>query len=178
MHDHTFATVAAVYDDGLTLIFDGESTATEKRFKCNTSVIFHAGDRVKLCADSGTYVVEYVVGAPAKEPDPVTVDKLVSESKSVALRGGTTLAYGDNASFQIALGTSSWPWYSLFTGAGDTRLCTSVGKLGFFGTTPSTRKTLSTTSVNQGYTAATASNYLTIINNIVGILKAHGLIST
>jgi hypothetical protein len=59
-----FATVGAVYADGVTLIFDGESEPTEKHYKCNTSVKFAAGDRVKILADSGTYVVEYVVGAP------------------------------------------------------------------------------------------------------------------
>lgn len=59
-----FATVGAIYADGLTLIFDGESAPTEKHYKCNTSVGFAAGDRVKILADSGTYVVEYVVGAP------------------------------------------------------------------------------------------------------------------
>ena len=59
-----FATVGAVYADGVTLIFDGESQPTEKHYKCNTSVEFAAGDRVKILSDSGTYVVEYVVGAP------------------------------------------------------------------------------------------------------------------
>ena len=48
----------------MTLIFDGDSQAGAKRYKCNTSVLFSAGDRVKIAADSGTYVVEYVVGAP------------------------------------------------------------------------------------------------------------------
>lgn len=60
-----FATVGEVYEDGLTLIFDGQEEATEKHYKCNTSVSFKAGDRVKILQDSGTYVVEYVVGAPS-----------------------------------------------------------------------------------------------------------------
>ena len=63
-----FATVGEVYDDGLTLIFDGEEEPTEKHYKCNTSVIFHAGDRVRILEDSGTFVVEYVVGVPM-DPD-------------------------------------------------------------------------------------------------------------
>lgn len=63
-----FATVGEVYDDGLTLIFDGEEAPTEKHYKCNTSVIFHAGDRVRILEDSGTFVVEYVVGVPM-DPD-------------------------------------------------------------------------------------------------------------
>lgn len=63
---YNFATVGDVYDDGLSLIFDGQENATEKHYKCNTSVDFKAGDRVKIMQDSGTYVVEYVVGTPKK----------------------------------------------------------------------------------------------------------------
>lgn len=63
-----FATVAGVYPgEGLTLVFDGETEAGTKRYRCNTSVTFHPGDRVKVCRDSGTYVVEYVVGVPTAE---------------------------------------------------------------------------------------------------------------
>lgn len=58
------ATVGAKYTDGLSLIFDGQTAASEKHYKCNTSVPFQAGDRVKICRISGTYVVEYVVGNP------------------------------------------------------------------------------------------------------------------
>lgn len=66
-----FATVGSVFDDGVTLIFDGQTAATEKHYKCNTSVLFHAGDRVKIASDSGTYVVEYIVGNPgANAPVP------------------------------------------------------------------------------------------------------------
>ena len=62
-----FATVGAVFGDGVTLIFDGQTAATEKHYKCNTSVLFHAGDRVKIASDSGTYVVEYIVGSPGAD---------------------------------------------------------------------------------------------------------------
>ena len=58
------ATVGAKYTDGLSLIFDGQTAATAKHYKCNTNVTFKAGDRVKICRMSGTYVVEYVVGNP------------------------------------------------------------------------------------------------------------------
>lgn len=61
---HSFATISAVYEDGVTLIFDGETEPGPKHYLVNTSVVFAAGDRVKLAADSGTYIVEYVVGAP------------------------------------------------------------------------------------------------------------------
>ena len=47
----------------------------------------------------------------------------------------------------------------------------------FFGSTASTKQTLSTTTQNMGYTSANANNYLTILNNIVGILaNKYGLI--
>ncbi len=59
-----FATVGAVYSDGITLIFDGQTAATTKRYKANTTILFIAGQRVKICKDSGTYVVEYPVGNP------------------------------------------------------------------------------------------------------------------
>lgn len=61
-----FATVAAVHDDGLTLIFDGEQEPSEKHYKCNAFVVFQAGDRVRIIEDSGTYVAEYPVGVPKK----------------------------------------------------------------------------------------------------------------
>ena len=60
----SFAKIGAVYKDGVSLIFDGESTATKKHYLCNTSVSFKAGDRVKILAVSGTYIVEYVIGPP------------------------------------------------------------------------------------------------------------------
>ena len=62
-----FATIGEVFEDGVSLIFDGQDSATEKHYKVNTSIVFKAGDRVKILADSGTYVVEYVVGLP-KQP--------------------------------------------------------------------------------------------------------------
>lgn len=65
----SFATVGEVFEDGVSLIFDGQEEATEKHYKVNTSVIFSAGDRVKILADSGTYVVEYVVGVPKKNDE-------------------------------------------------------------------------------------------------------------
>lgn len=59
-----FATVGTVYEDGIALIFDGESEESEKHYLCNTGVTFAAGDRVRILRESGTYIVEYVVGPP------------------------------------------------------------------------------------------------------------------
>lgn len=57
-----FATVLAVYDEGLQLQFDGESEATTKRYRYNKSITFQPGDRVKVTRVSGTYVAEYPIG--------------------------------------------------------------------------------------------------------------------
>ena len=241
-----FATVGAVYSDGVTLIFDGQEAATEKHYKCNTAILFHAGDRVKIASDSGTYVVEYIVGNPgANAPIPKggtsgqvlskksnsdgdvvwknissgsTTGKLPSggttghylkkksnsdydaEWSTPPSSGGSSSGSTDrlvgsgssnsatlNSSRQLvpasasalyahSLGSASMPWYNLYIGAGTISLGTSISSLGFFGAKAETKKTLSTVSTNMGYSSATSSNYLTIINNIAGILKKYGLI--
>lgn len=235
------ATIGAVYADGVTLIFDGESAATEKHYKANTAIIFAAGDRVKIAEVSGTYVVEYIVGAPGIDyptsplptggttgqvlaksgngnyevtwktvgeiPSGGTTGQVLAKSgdgdyatqwKTVGAipAGGTTgqalvknsdtdgdvewgmvkkiglssyYAYMNNfdfvplsssSAYPYGLGTSTLPWYHLYTGAGNTRLCSAGGKLGFFGLTPVAKQTLSS--------AATAAQ-------IVTALKAYGL---
>lgn len=77
-----FATIGAVYEDGVTLIFDGQTAAGQKHYKCNTSAAFTTGDRVKILADSGTYVVEYVVGAPKQGGGGVDAETLGGKSES------------------------------------------------------------------------------------------------
>ena len=61
-----FATIGEIYDDGVSLIFDGEEEPSEKHYKTNAFVVFQKGDRVRIISDSGTYVVEYPVGNPRK----------------------------------------------------------------------------------------------------------------
>lgn len=294
-----FATVGAVYSDGVTLIFDGQEAATEKHYKCNTAILFHAGDRVKIASDSGTYVVEYIVGSPGTDApipkggsygqvltkksstDGDVVWKNITQSTTGKLpAGGTTGQYlkkssatdyeaewatlggtlptggtagqylkknsatdysaewvtlsgllptggiagqylkksssvnyavewasapststttnkltGSgtsnsatlNSSRQLvpaasssiyahSLGSSVSPWYNIYIGGGTMSFGTSSSKLAFFGGTAQSKLTLSTSSANMGYSSATSSNYLTIINNIAGILKKYGLI--
>lgn len=57
------ATVASVNAAGITLIFDGDATATTKRYKYNTAVTFSPGQRVKVVKISGTYIVEYPISS-------------------------------------------------------------------------------------------------------------------
>lgn len=209
-----FATVGAVHDDGVTLIFDGQTAATEKHYKCNTSVLFHAGDRVKIASDSGTYVVEYIVGNPgANAPIPkggtsgqvlskksnsdgdVVWKNISSGSTTGKLpSGGTTGQYlkkksnsatlnssrqlvpaSSSVSYAHSLGSASMPWYNIYIGGGTMSFGASSSKLSFFGGAAQSKLTLSTSSANMGYSSATASNYLTILNNVVGILKKYGL---
>lgn len=61
--DFMLATIGAVYADGVSLIFDGQSEPTAKHYKVNASVYFQPGNRVKVTKDSGTYIVEFVVGS-------------------------------------------------------------------------------------------------------------------
>ena len=58
------ATVGAVSSDGVTLIFAGESAPSTKKYKGNAALTLKAGDRVKLSYDSGTYLIDYVIGVP------------------------------------------------------------------------------------------------------------------
>lgn len=69
--DFQFATVASVETDGVTLLFDGEESAGAKVYKTAAGVVLAPGDRVKVCRDSGTVVVEYAIGTPGSSPTEV-----------------------------------------------------------------------------------------------------------
>ena len=78
-------TVAEVLSDGLRVKLDGSDEATSKVYKCNASVIFTAGDRVKITKHSGTLLIDYVIGSPgepaAKElPTGGTAGQLLAKS--------------------------------------------------------------------------------------------------
>ena len=69
--DLILATVASVGNNGVTIIIDGDDEAGEKQYKVNAMQRLVAGDRVKICRTSGTYVIEYVIGKPmARYPIP------------------------------------------------------------------------------------------------------------
>lgn len=84
-----------------------------------------------------------------------------------------------STTYRGTVGTSSVPWNGLYT-VGSISLGNALSKLGFFGATPISKITLSTSSSNQGFTTVTSSNLSTtgvyVLNNIVGILKKYGLI--
>ena len=65
------ATVTAVSANGLRIKLDGEEEAGEKYYKANAGQRYAVNDRVKVEKNSGTYIVEYVVGNPgARFPIP------------------------------------------------------------------------------------------------------------
>ncbi len=84
-----------------------------------------------------------------------------------------------SASYPFYLGTSTYPWHYAYIGSNTVMIGTTASsKLGFFGTAPIAKQTLSLSSNNMGYTSVTASNYLYALNNIIGILKnKYGLIA-
>lgn len=84
---------------------------------------------------------------------------------------------GPTSSTAYYLGESSYYWHYAYIGADLAKIgYNQSSQIGFFAATPVSRQTLSTSSTNMGYTSATSSNYLTVINNIAGILKKYGLI--
>ena len=144
MSEHFIAEVGEVTDTGLTLILAGEATPTEKKYKCNTSVIFKAGDRVLVHEVADSYVVDYVIGEPSegggggipaggkdgqallkdgdtdytvKWGDPPSPSKLVAGAYSVTLSTGS-LAPNSN----ISAGTSLHPFSGLYAN-GEIKLC-------------------------------------------------------
>ena len=58
------ATVTAVTAVGLQIRIDGDEQASSKAYPCNSGARFQVGQRVRIKPDSGTYIVEYPVGAP------------------------------------------------------------------------------------------------------------------
>lgn len=89
--ENFLATVGAVYDDGLSLILEGQTEATTKHYKCNTSATFAAGDRVKVARISGSYIVEYVVGQPSSGGSTDYQDRIVKNGYGVKMNGGKFL---------------------------------------------------------------------------------------
>lgn len=54
---HAIAKVGGVYSDGISLVFAGQATASQKHYPYNKDVTFTVGDKVLITQTSGTYVV-------------------------------------------------------------------------------------------------------------------------
>lgn len=98
-----FATIKAVYDDGVTLAFD-DGSESQKHYKVNSGVVFNAGDRVRILEDNGTYVVEYVVGRPIKAINAGSANKL-STARQIKLTGDVegTANFDGSANISISI---------------------------------------------------------------------------
>ena len=107
-----------------------------------------------------------------------SVSKLTNGSNSVELNASKQLVPYTATGY--SLGSSAYPFESCYLGKGTIQIGSnslSTGtKIGFYGATPIVRQKLSTTSQDMGYTSATSSNYLKVLNNVCGILKKLGLI--
>ncbi len=70
-YTYALATIGEVSSAGVTLKFDGSASIGGKLYRCNSGVLFKAGDRVRVKKDSGSYIVEFPVGLPmARYPIP------------------------------------------------------------------------------------------------------------
>ncbi len=58
---YQLATVAGVFSDGVTLVFDGEAKARTKHYPCNAAATFVAGQRVRVDKVGGTYIAAYPI---------------------------------------------------------------------------------------------------------------------
>ncbi len=103
-------------------------------------------------------------------------------SSSYYITANTSREFRPNTSsttYPFYLGTTTYHWHYAYLGSNTVKIgSTASSKIGFFAGTPLARQTLSSTSQNMGYSTATASNYLKILNNLVGILVKYGLIGT
>ena len=158
--DARLATVGTVYTDGLTLIFDGQEAATEKHYKCNTSVTFKAGDRVKVARISGSYVVEYVVGAPSSGGGG-SVSELVNGDYKVTLDANGNLIPTGN----VKLGTAESSFSALYAGALDSK---SNQYFSLFGTTEAIQQYAIYTTIN-------STNQIAALQDVVNTLIKFGL---
>lgn len=181
------ATVEAVEAEGLKLKLDGEEAAGEKLYKCAADVLFKVGDRVKITEDSGTYMADFVLGAPmerliiphggqdgqilAKDgSDDYTLkwvdasggnaesNSLVYYSSKVTLSNEGLLPNATN----IHLGSSRYPFGNLYA-QGDALFGRQYynTKLGFFGSVGATKQTVANTAT---------------VGTLITALKAYGLI--
>ena len=59
---YSLAVVGNKYNDGLSLIFPGSDTESQKHYKYNTAYNFQSNQRVYIVKTSGTYIVICPIG--------------------------------------------------------------------------------------------------------------------
>lgn len=136
------------------------------------------------------YVTNLYINGTKFDPSASSTSGADFAGKQLTM-GGSTVYYiicntsrelrpnSTSTTYPFYLGTSSYYWHYAYIGSNTVSIgSTKSSKLGFFGTTPIIKQTLSTSSNNMSYSSATSSNYLYVLNNLVGILKnKYGLIA-
>ena len=175
-----FATVSEIFDDGITLIFDGEESPSEKHYQCNSFVVFAPGDRVRVVEDSGTYIVEYPVGNPRKsfEVDHAkeaynakTAEKADTAEKAETAEKADTATKATNADNASKLNNKTESNLSVKTAENFTGRHTG-SRLGFFNRSGTAIKAIG--ELTSSTSNSTISNK---INEILRMLESYGLIS-
>lgn len=191
-----FATVAGVYNDGLSLRFDGEDTPSEKHYKCNSFAVFKVGDRVRIIEDSGTYVVEYPIGNPkktfvadsAKTATTAGSASTASKADSATSASSATTANKLSSSRKISI-TGAVSGAANFDGSADVTISTTLAgtttaynfsnkhtgsHLAFFNGAVTSKKTVTPVT---SPSSATVSDVATKLNALISALKSYSLIS-
>lgn len=181
------ATVTEVTSTGIKIKIDGNESAGEKEYKCNSAQVFSVGDRVKITKNSGTIIIEYRVGSPCEtvlipsggdDGDVLVKDGATDYKLKWSSGGGGSGSEIVNGDYKLTLsslgilsasatnrrlrlGTQNIPFNGFYV-QGEIFLGTSVdSKIGFFGHSPVARQ-----SVSSSASVAT----------LITALKAYGLI--
>lgn len=186
--DIVLATVTEVTATGIKIKIDGNDSAGEKEYKCNSAQVFSVGDRVKITENSGTIIIEYRVGVPGEtvlippggDDGNILVKDGATDYKLKWSSGGgggssSEIVNGDYkltlnslgilsasaANRRLRLGTQNIPFNGFYV-QGEIFLGTSAdSQIGFFGHSPVARQ-----SVSSSASVAT----------LITALKAYGLI--
>ena len=196
-----FLYVSGIMLDGLRIYGNRVNYSADVYATMNSSKQFAPSSSTGYYLGSSTYPWQYayitnlyINGTQFKPGDYATTSALSDYAKASAIyrlyAGGNSTSYylTYNSSRQLVpshtgssygsyLGTSNSPFYwGYFTGltvqGGTLNLGNSSAKVGFFGVTAQSRKSVSTVS-----TSATLSSAITGINNIINALKSFGLFS-
>lgn len=149
------ATISTVTSTGITLQFDGSAEGTDKEYKCNTSIRFSPGDRVKIIKESGSYIVECIVGAPM-------ADYPIPEGGST----GQVLAKKTSQDRDVY-------WKTVNSYDGPSINGTGTSTLGFYGHTATTQTRVQKLNA---YSTPTVNDLRDKVNEIIDALVALGLI--
>ena len=134
-----------------------------------------------LSASAGKLCVNGTVIGGGSDPNMAGAEVKMGGSTSYYITANTARELkpsSSSTSYPFYLGTSSLYWHYAYLGSVQVKIGSSnSSRIGFFSASPIARQTLSTYSQNMGYSSASSSNYLKILNNLVGILVKYGLIA-